>query len=106
MVPNKARLRARSPEQIDLSDGGALSNGVRHDRGIGPRACDASPMDLDLVQEHRNDECSLRFMNWSSEPATESQLSRLRVFGYLADCPLTKGEAASLIKELEQVAEN
>src|SRR5215472_5200242 len=48
-------------------------------------------------------ECNLRFMNWPNEPATESQLSRLRELGYSADCPLTKGEAASLIRVLEPV---
>jgi hypothetical protein len=44
-------------------------------------------------------------MNWSDEPATESQIRRLGQFGYSADCPLTKGEAAYLIKVLEQQAE-
>jgi hypothetical protein len=41
-------------------------------------------------------------MNWSNEPATESQLSRLKQLGYSAECPLTKGEAAYLIKSLEE----
>jgi len=44
-------------------------------------------------------------MIWSNEPATESQLSRLRQLGYSADCPLTKGEAAYLIKILEEQPE-
>jgi len=44
-------------------------------------------------------------MNSSGEPATESQLSRLGQFGYFADCPLTKGEAAYLITVLEQQSE-
>ena len=41
-------------------------------------------------------------MNWSNEPAAESQLGRLRQFGYSAECPLTKGEAAYLINLFEQ----
>jgi len=44
-------------------------------------------------------------MNWSNEPATEIQLSRLRQLGYSTDCPLTKGEAAYLIKILEEHTE-
>jgi len=40
-------------------------------------------------------------MNWSNEPATETQLGRLRQLGYCADCPLTKAEAANLIKLFE-----
>src|SRR6266436_5551663 len=39
-------------------------------------------------------------MNWSNEPATEGQLSRLKQLGYSADCSLTKGEAAYLITVL------
>ena len=44
-------------------------------------------------------------MTWSSEPATESQVGRLRQFGYDTGCPLTKGEASYLIKVLEQQPE-
>src|SRR5262249_22777319 len=55
-----------------------------------------------LSGETPNGESSLRFMNWSNEPATEIQLSRLRQLGYSTDCPLTKGEAAYLIKILEE----
>ena len=40
-------------------------------------------------------------MSGLSEQATESQLGRLRQFGYSADCPLTKAEAAHLISLLE-----
>lgn len=40
-------------------------------------------------------------MNWKDEPATESQLEHLRRFGYEPDRPLTKGEAAQLIGDLE-----
>jgi hypothetical protein len=65
-------------------------------------ACNEGWADLRLLQEHRNASAVSGFMNWSSEPATESQLSRLRQLGYAADCPLTKGEAAYLIKILEE----
>jgi hypothetical protein len=44
-------------------------------------------------------------MTWSNEPATEIQLSRLRQLGYSTGCPLTKGEAAYLIKILEEHTE-
>src|SRR5216684_3489019 len=37
-------------------------------------------------------------MDWTDEPATESQLSHLRRFGYQPQHPLTKGEAAHLIR--------
>ena len=40
-------------------------------------------------------------MNWPNEPATASQLGRLRELGYMGDCPLTKAEAAHLIGSLE-----
>jgi hypothetical protein len=40
-------------------------------------------------------------MNWKDEPATENQLGHLRRFGYEPDQPLTKGEAAQLISDLE-----
>jgi hypothetical protein len=44
-------------------------------------------------------------MTWSNEPAMEIQISRLRQLGYSTDCPLTKGEAAYLIKILEEHTE-
>jgi hypothetical protein len=40
-------------------------------------------------------------MNWTEQPATESQLSHLRQFGYEPDSPLTKGQAAHLITDFE-----
>ena len=40
-------------------------------------------------------------MNWKDEPATENQLGHLRQLGYEPDCPLTKGEASQLIRDLE-----
>lgn len=41
-------------------------------------------------------------MNWTDEPATESQLRHLSQFGYEPDHPLTKGEAAHLIRDYEE----
>ncbi len=41
-------------------------------------------------------------MNWTDDPATENQLSRLRQFGCLPDHALTKGEAARLIRDFEE----
>ena len=40
-------------------------------------------------------------MNWTEEPATESQLKRLKEFGYEPERSLTKGEAAHLISTFE-----
>ncbi len=44
-------------------------------------------------------------MNWKDEPATENQLGHLRQLGYEPDHPLTKGEAASLIGDLQGFTE-
>ena len=40
-------------------------------------------------------------MNWTQERAAEQQLSRLKQFGYEPDHPLSKGEAAHLIRDFE-----
>jgi hypothetical protein len=40
-------------------------------------------------------------MSWTDQPATESQISHLRQFGYAPENPLTKGEAAHLISDFE-----
>src|SRR5215472_11531640 len=44
------------------------------------------------------------FMTWKDEPATEIQLGHLRRLGYEPDRPLTKGEAAQLIGDFEQLS--
>ena len=40
-------------------------------------------------------------MSWTDQPATETQISHLRQFGYAPENPLTKGEAAHLISDFE-----
>ncbi len=40
-------------------------------------------------------------MNWTNEPATESQLGRLKGLGYEPDHPLTQGEAQQILQDLE-----
>jgi hypothetical protein len=45
-------------------------------------------------------------MNWSNEPATEQQLSFLQHCGYVADHPLTRSDAAEIIKHVREQAEN
>jgi hypothetical protein len=41
-------------------------------------------------------------MDWTNQLATECQVSHLRQLGYAPDHPLTKGEAARLITNLEE----
>jgi hypothetical protein len=41
-------------------------------------------------------------MHWTDQLATECQVSHLRQLGYAPDHPLTKGEAARLITDLEE----
>lgn len=41
-------------------------------------------------------------MNWVDEPATEQQLTYLSQLGYLLDHPLTRSEAARLIRHLKE----
>ena len=41
-------------------------------------------------------------MHWTNQLATECQVSHLRQLGYAPDHPLTKGEAARLITNLEE----
>lgn len=41
-------------------------------------------------------------MNWPDEPATEQQLAYLEHFGYVADHPLKRAEAAELIKQFRE----
>jgi hypothetical protein len=41
-------------------------------------------------------------MDWTNQLATECQVSHLRQLGYAPDHPLTKGEAARLITDLEE----
>jgi|OpeIllAssembly_1097287.scaffolds.fasta_scaffold776249_1 hypothetical protein len=45
-------------------------------------------------------------MNWSNEPATEQQLSFLQHCGYVADHPLTRSDAAEIIKHVREQTEN
>jgi hypothetical protein len=40
-------------------------------------------------------------MNWTEQPATESQIRHLHEFGYAPDHPLNRDEAARLLHELE-----
>jgi hypothetical protein len=44
-------------------------------------------------------------MNWTDEPATEPQINQLRRFGYQPAHPLTRGEAAHLLRDLEAHSE-
>ena len=43
-------------------------------------------------------------MTWKDEPATEIQLGHLRRLGYEPDRPVTKGEAAQLISDFEELS--
>ena len=43
-------------------------------------------------------------MTWKDEPAAENQLGHLRRLGYEPDRPLTKGEAAQLISDFEELS--
>ena len=43
-------------------------------------------------------------MTWKDEPATEIQLGHLRRLGYEPDRPLTKGEAAQIISDFEELS--
>jgi hypothetical protein len=41
-------------------------------------------------------------MNWREEPASESQLEYLKVFGFTPDRPITKGEASELLTQFKE----